>query len=340
MNLNFLKGLLIILVVVDHNEFTRSLFRDFFLGLSFHVIGFMAIPFLKPAANWRAPDFGAYIFRLYYPFLLVTCCLWVVVTVTGAAPLAERAHLLWLSLYSGNATVLKQATQMGLLWFLPSFIAIVVLRAVIEGGTQRFKLIAIAVVLAMHPCIGLVARSVENYLPLGLLPALYIIPLAYAAVALHRTLLARLPVAAAIAVAALAYVLVKAIQMRMGLYYEVGFAVVADLRSPLALLVNDLEGICGTLMLFQCARIDVRGMIESCGRNSMQLYLFHAFVALAVYKLLLRFAGHWPVAVLFAVSVTATVVFTLLLATLVMRTALLRRAIFPRSPADLALSRA
>ncbi len=138
MNLNFLKGMLIILVVVDHNEFTRGLFRDFFLGLSFHVIGFMAIPFLKPALAWHSADAGAYAARLFYPFFIVTCSLWTVVSLLGNDAWLDRMGLLGLALYSGNAEVLKAATQMGLLWFLPSFISIVFIRAFIEGaGTLR-----------------------------------------------------------------------------------------------------------------------------------------------------------------------------------------------------------
>ena len=341
MNLNVLKGLLIILVVVDHNDFSRQLIPGFLYGLTFHVVGFMTIPFLRPAHQLGSREFGDYVFRLYYPFLLVTCALWAVVTVTGTVPLAERLAALGLVLYSGNAELLKATVNMGLLWFLPSFIALVALRAAMESGGPVLKAAVLALLIALHPVIGTVARSVENYLPLGLLPALYIIPLAYAGVYLHRKLFEPLPVAPAVLVSLAAYVAVKAVQMSLALSNEVGFSAVADYTEPLALLVNDLEAVAGTLMLFQLARVRVGAifalfaMVEPCGKYSMQMYLFHAFVALGLYKALLLLVPGAPPLYLFVGSLLATIVITLGGAAIVMRTAWLKRMIFPRNVHEL-----
>ncbi|HEY0061000.1 MAG TPA: acyltransferase family protein [Telluria sp.] len=335
MNQNFLKGLLIILVVADHNEFTRSLFPEFFRGLSFHVVGFMTIPFLRPPMPVASAAFASYVLRLYYPFLLLTCALWLVVTLTAPAPLLERIGMLAAVLYSGNADLLKQVVHMGLLWFLPSFIAIVTIRNLIDVRSPRVRMVALALLLVAHLFIGLVAKSIQNFLPLGLLPALYMIPLAWAGVAVHRRWLAPAGVAAAITGTALLFVVVKLVQMQLRLDNEIGFAAVADLRTPLALLVNDLEAVCGTLMLFQIARLRVGGLVAACGKVSMQIYLFHAFVALAIYKLLMHALPDRGPALLFALSMLATVLLTLALATLVMRLPLARRLLFPRSLDDL-----
>ncbi len=335
MNLNFLKGVLIMLVIVDHNEFTRDLFPAFFKGLSFHVIGFMAIPFLKPAPRLGSADFAAYVFRLYYPFMMLACALWLLVSALGPDPWPQRLGLLAVALYSGNADILKSATHMGLLWFLPSFITIVAIRAAAESRGPALKLGVLALLLAIHPLVGAL-KGVQDYLPMGLLPALYIVPLAYAVVALHRAAFERLPAWPALAVAALGYAAVKALQMQMKLGFEVGFAEVATWETPLALLVNDLEGVLGTLMLFQLARVGVQGVFAACGRVSMQIYLFHAFVALGIYKALMLFAPGQPRALLFVVSVAATVGLTLALARLIMAWPLSRRLISPRSFAELA----
>ena len=335
MNLNFLKGLLITLVVIDHNDFTRDLFPGFFLGLSFHVIGFMAIPFLKPPARLGSADFRAYAFRLYYPFLMLTCALWLVVSLAGSGSWPARLGVLGLALYSGNADLLKIATHMGLLWFLPSFITIVAMRAAAESGGATLKACALVFAVALHPLVGL-ARPIENFLPLGLLPALYMLPLAYAVVGLHRATLARLPVWPAIVLSLLGYAAAKALQMQMQLDYEVGFAQVSTYQQPFDLLVNDLEGVLGTLMLFQLARLDIKGVFAACGRLSMQIYLFHAFVALAIYKLLMLVAAGQPRALLFVISVAATVLLTLLLARLVMGWGVSRRFIAPRNFSELA----
>lgn len=335
MNLNVLKGMLIILVIADHNEFTRSLFPAFFLGMTFHVVGFMTIPFLKPAEPVGTRRFADYAFRLYWPFLVVTCALWTVVTALGTDSIAQRLALLPLALYSGNANLLKQVTHMGLLWFLPSFISIVTLRGLIASCRPVLRWMAWLGLAACHLVIGAFALMVENYLPLGLLPALYMAPLAYAGALLQRRVLERLPLAAALALTVATFAAVKTLQMAWSLPNEVGFSMVADWRDLQAMAVNDAEAISGTLMLFQLARLPLGTLLEACGKHSMQIYLFHAFVALGLFKLLTWLAPHAPVALLFAGSLAATVLLTLALASAVMRLSWPRRALFPRAPADL-----
>lgn len=335
MNLNFLKGLLIILVIVDHNDFSRKLFPAFLLGMTFHVVGFMTIPFLKAPHKLVSAQFADYAFRLYYPFLLVTCCMWTLVTVLGQTPVMERLGMLGIVLYSGNAEALKSATQMGLLWFLPSFISVVALRSLVDNCAPVPRALALAVLLGLHFVVGTVAKPLQDYLPLGLLPAIYIVPLAYLGAALHRTVFAPASVPLATAGAMLLFALVKGMQMAMGLENEVGFAAVADFHDPLAVLVNDLEAVCGTLMLFQCARWEFKGLLELCGRYSMQIYLFHAFIALGIYKALLLLVQGSDDALLFSVSLCATVALTVLVAHGLMLRPGLRRLVFPRNMREL-----
>jgi fucose 4-O-acetylase-like acetyltransferase len=331
MNLNLLKGMLIILVVIDHNEFSRSLFPAFLLGFGFHVVGFMTIPFLKPAAPLDR-NFASYLFRQYWPFMVVASAMSVVMALaTHIAPAAQLQA--WaLALYSGNSQALKHATGMALLWFLPSFIAMVALRTLMENAAKAVKVAALALVCVVHLFIGTVAAAVQDYLPLGLLPALYVIPLAYAGVMAQRGVFGRLRPTIALALAAALFVPVKYLQMRAHLYNEVGFAIVSDYTQPHALLLNDLEAVTGVLLLFQASRLRLPRLVESCGRYSMQIYLFHAFVALAVYKTVLALGAKAPAAVLFAVSVSATVLLTLALARRVAESRLAQRFLFPRSP--------
>lgn len=335
MNLNVLKGMLIILVIADHNDFTRQLFHGFFLGLTFHVVGFMTIPFLKPAEPIGTRRFANYAFRLYWPFLLVTCGLWLIVTLIGNVPLYDRSIQLVHALYSANANLLKQVTHMGLLWFLPSFIAIVALRNLIDTMGKTARRVALIALAVIHVVIGTVALAIENFLPLGLLPALYIVPLAFIAAGIHQRWLAPMRTWKALTLTVAAFVAVKAVQMHWSLANEVGFSAVADWRDPQALLVNDLEAITGTLMLFQLARLKLGKLLDACGKYSMQMYLFHAFIALIIYKAMLLLVPDGPVIVLFVASLAATIVITLFVAAFVMRFDLLRRLIFPREPGDL-----
>lgn len=335
MNLNVLKGLLIILVVIDHNDVARMVIPAFLLGMGFHVVGFMTIPFLKSPPRIATQELADYAFRLYYPFLVLTCVLWAVVTLTGDSPLgirlAELAHVL----YSGNADLLKRTVNMGLLWFLPSFLSLVILRAALAWCAPSLRYAALAMLFAIHPFVGTFAKELQDYLPMGLIPAVYIFPLALSGAVVQRRVFERLPRYGAVLLSLSVFALIKLAQIALGMDNEIGFATVADYTTPLPLLLHDLEGISGTLMLFQIARLDWKGVIEKCGQYSMQIYLFHAFLALGIYK-----ASTWlfvqadPLP-LFIGSAVATVLATLVAAVLTMRFGPLKRLIFPRDAAEL-----
>jgi hypothetical protein len=326
MNLNLLKGILILLVMVDHNDFSRSIFPGFLYG-----VGFLTIPFLKPAPALNR-DMGAYLFRLYYPFFVMATLMAAVVGVTRHVPVAEQSALWLLTLYSGNSVVLKQTTGMALLWYLPSFIALVTLHSAIEHAGRAPKVAAIALLCVVHVFVGTVAPMLRDYVPLGLLPALYVVPLAYLGAWTQRTLFSRLSPGVALAIAVAVFVPVKYVQIQAHLYNEVGFAEVADFTAPYALLLNDLESVLGVLMLFQVCRFPLGAFLQECGRYSLQLYLFHAFVALGIYKAVLRFAPDIGSIPQFAISVAATALSTLLLARWLAGRRPVQRFVFPRSP--------
>lgn len=334
MNLNTLKGLLVLLVVVDHNDFSRSIFPGFLHGFSFHVVGFLIIPFLKPAAIW-SNDYLNYVFRLYFPFLVIaTMTALIVFVVTPVTALAQTK--LWLlALYSGNSDVLKQTTHMALLWFLPSFIALVSIYTAIQNSSRAGKATAIALLCAAHLFIGtLAATGIQRYLPLGVLPALYVVPLAYLGVLIHQKFYLPVPPLTAILISTIIFVAIKYTQMKAGLRTEIGFSEVADFSNPIGLLLNDLEAIGGVLFLFQLSRIKLGAFVDLCGKYSLQIYLFHAFVALIVYKVLLRIGAEWPVLILFASSLLITVLATAWLARLLGEHKLVKRFLFPRSPRE------
>jgi len=335
MNPNVVKGLLVLLVAVDHNDFSRSVFPGFLYGFTFHVMGFMTLPFLRPAP---LPDraFGQYLFRLYWPFFVMLSVLALAVALLTPVSPSQQLQGWALSAYSGNSNVLKQTTHMAMLWFLPSFVALVALRSGIDHIGRGGKLLAVVALCALHPLIGIAPERIENYLPLGLLPALYMVPLALAIVWGHVHLLAKLPRLAGLALTVLVYALVKSLQMRAHLYNEVGFSLVADYTAPLALLINDLEAVTGVWMVFQLGRFNLGSLIETAGRYSLQVYLFHAFIAALIYKVLIKTMSETPVVVLFCVSFALTAVLATLLGRFLAEQRTIRRLLFPRTTTELA----
>jgi hypothetical protein len=336
MNPNVVKGLLVLLVVVDHNDFSRSVFPGFLYGLSFHVVGFMTLPFLRPAPTLDR-QFGQYLFRLYYPFIVAASALaFVIALLTPVSPL-EQAGRWVLTLYSGNSEVVKETTGMAMLWFLPSFVALVALRTMLDHIGRVGKLGAILALCAIHPLIGVAPERIENYLPLGLLPALYMVPLALAAAWGHERLM-KLPRAPSLALTLLVYALVKSVQMEAHLYYEVGFAIVATYTQPFALLINDLESLTGVWMVFQLGRFALSPLVETAGKYSLQVYLFHAVIAALIYKLLIGSVGNLPAVALFCVSFALTAVLVTLVARFLAEQDTIKRLLFPRTTTELAVA--
>lgn len=334
MNQNIVKGLLILTVIIDHNEFSRSLFPGFLLGMSFHVAAFMTMPFLRPALPLGNRASWEYVFRLYFPFLWITLGMALLVTFLSGAPLAARLERTILTLYSGNFWILKETTQMGLLWFLPSFISLILLRAVIEAGNSAWKLAMLLLATAVHGLLGPLAAAWQDYLPLGVLPALYMVPIAYLTIWLQQKWLVAMPRGLALAAALLAFGAIKIVQVQWHLENEIGAMTVASFSQWPALLVNDLEALCGTLVLFQAGRWPVSRWLESCGQFSLQIYMFHAFVALVLYKITLRLLPAPAPAPAFLLTVGLTAGLTLFLSRRLMRSRL-APLLFPRSPASL-----
>jgi len=334
MNLNVLKGLLILFVILDHNDFARSVIADFLRGMSFHVVGFLAIPFLREAMPPASRRSLTYVFRLYYPFLLLTLATGLVVTVMTAAPAGERLQVMALALYNGNFYSLKAAANMGLLWYLPSFISLVLLYGVIEAQGRYGKAGVLVLLLLLHGALGPLAARIQDYVPLGLLPALYAIPLCYGVVQLHRRIYERLPVHLAVLLATLCFALVKWLQVHWRLHFELGAMEGAGYDAVHHMLVNDLEGVTGALLLFQVSRLHPGKVVAAFGEVSLQVYLMHAFVALAVAKALIHSRVLEQPVFLLAASFLLTAGLTLIAARMLMASPL-KRWLFPRDPAEL-----
>jgi hypothetical protein len=336
MNPNVLKGLLIILVILDHNDFARSVIPGFLRAFSFHVVGFMALPFLRDTMRPFTAQFAQYTFRLYYPFALVTCALSVAAWIAAGTPASAQIQSTVLALYSGNWKVLDQTTGLALLWFLPSLISLLFLRALIESLPRYAGAMLLAMACVAHFFVGKISPAAQAYFPMGLLPAIYVLPLAYVIASIHKGVLARVPTWLAISCTLALFVAVKLVQMRMNLTNEIGFLQVASYTRPWNVLVNDLEAVTGSVMMFQLARALDSKLVATCGQYSMQVYLIHAFVAAAIYKLLGLLPAGSPL-LAFPLSLALTVVLSAALVTFLLRFSVVRRFVFPRSTHDLAL---
>ena len=61
------KGLLIIIVVMDHNDLMRALAPDLFKPLTFHVLGILALSFILPLKAASLQFFRDRLIRYFSP---------------------------------------------------------------------------------------------------------------------------------------------------------------------------------------------------------------------------------------------------------------------------------
>ncbi|MBX9870273.1 MAG: hypothetical protein K2X63_10770, partial [Burkholderiaceae bacterium] len=183
----------------------------------------------------------------------------------------------------------------------------------------------------IHPLIGLLPFSMQVFVPLGLLPALYAMPLVILLIIFQRQVYEKLQAPQAIFLSVLLFSAMKYLQIQMNLTQELGFVDVASYQNWRALLVNDLEGMFGVLMLFQLARYDLSTLINACGKYSLQLYLFHAFIALVIYRLLEKYLSGTHTGFLLLLSMLTTIVISLGFVTQLMKINRVQNLLFPKN---------
>jgi hypothetical protein len=330
MNQNIAKGLLIILVIFDHNEYAHRLLPEFLSGFTFHVLGFFSLPFLRQAEMLNLAAIKRMFYSYLFPYIWMVCGLALITsTLQHTFTIAAVTRTLH-AIYSGDALTLKAATQMSLLWFLPSFFSLMFLRGLFTVISERARYIIFFAIFSLHFWLGFVPAEYRAYFPLGILAALYSLPNIALVVFLNESLLKKLNPSLALILIIVSFTLIKWVQIRWGLYQELGFLELASFRNPLDLLVNDAEAILGALLVFQLARFSLGEWIALCGKFSLQIYLFHAFFAFAIYKLSLAFM-HTDTMSLLVLSIALTVTLTTLSVQYVFKYPTIRRICFPKS---------
>lgn len=330
MNQNSLKGLLIILVMFDHNEYAHQLFPEFLRGFSFHVLGFLALPFLREADSINAPRLKKMFFSYLYPFLWFAGGMSIINLFFKLRFSSDDLSQMLLTLYSANAILLKTATGMSLLWFLPSFFSLMLMRGLLTHRENWLRSIALLGLFSLHPLISLLPLSTQVFIPLGLLPAMYAMPLVLTLTVFQQQIYEKLQRLHAIFLSVLLFSCIKYLQIQMNLTQELGFVDVANYQNWRALCINDLEGIFGVLMLFQLARYDLSTLINACGKYSLQLYLFHAFIALVIYRLLEKYLAGTHIGFLLLLSMFTTVVISLGFVKQIMKIKHVQNFLFPK----------
>ena len=262
------KGLLVTLVALGHCVQAQLMWPWLFAGglYDFHVIAFLLLPFLRPAAPFSSRALADRAVRYLVPFAvfaLASCALWHVVFHPAAGWLA-----LGKALVLGDVHALMAGVGFTFLWFMPALLALTLLRSAIAATSVRMRVLLISAVLAAH----VVLRLARVPLPLNPLPALYVLPLGWAFAALmpqprSRWLWLALAVAGAVWTD------------HLGDHINVASLQVPDWRRMDLVVLHDVYAIAATLAVVQFGRVLARiRPLVALGRYSLVVFLSHQFV--------------------------------------------------------------
>lgn len=331
MNVNIVKAYLILLVIIDHNDMSRSYIGSFLDGFTFHVVGFFSLYYMNQ--EYDKQSFRSLLFkqgvRYLYPYLFFVITLSFVVYLTGFFELSAHAWTTLQALFTGNYLLLKQSTNMYLLWFLPAFVSFVFLEKSYKTYAAKFPIKMFLCLLALFLYIPFVPDFIQSALPLGVLTACYILLLTVVIKYLYLGLISKLDVYLSIALVLLVFIFIKAIQIQLNLIQEVGFLQVTSIEEPIPLIVNALESVVGVLLVYVVSSVNFGRFMEWMGKYSLQVYLFHAFIALFVYKVLSTFFNDLSLYV-WLISIMGTALISTIISLKAMNNRVLLRYLFPK----------
>lgn len=175
------KGLLILLIAIGHNSIlTRHIPHLFSILYTFHVFAFFFLAFLRPAPHFgpRMAITGAIRYLVPYLWFAVTSGLLFWLMYRRADPAQVVLSDLLTAAAIGSANLLDKATGFQLFWFLPAFFSLYCLRSGLASTSNKSATIFSLLAVAVHLIVGASPKSVKDFVPMGVLIALYIYPLA------------------------------------------------------------------------------------------------------------------------------------------------------------------
>ena len=283
-NFDVVKAVLIMMVVLDHNNYVREYFYGFFLTLNFHVIGFLVLPFLRQPQRISVDYFLNRFARYYIPFLTFYFIAFIIYNYFVNSSPGNIFDFL-LAAYSGDPRLLKEVAGFTMLWFLPTLFGVVILLAFLESVPVKLKMVIMAALAVSHGLIGMVEKTFLVYLPFGASVVIYIFLLG----ALFRKLYCYVDRIWFLLLSVIVFIGSSYLLLVWGVPVEVGKTQVANCLDIKQLIFQAITGLFGVLSVV-AASSWMSGMksLTLIGRHSLLIYLVHPFIYYALDLLISR----------------------------------------------------
>lgn len=289
---NWLKGILIIIVLADHNNFLRQVSTDFFRPLTFHVIGFLLL-------NFYGSYFSHKSFRIFFiersirylwPFFIFYFLYALVSNFANQITFTWKDYLLGMMI--GSFTTVKQGCGGAFMWFLPALLSFSIFVKLISylNLTAIFLLFILSTVL--HIFMGDINELFKTLQPFGIGVSLYLAPISIIFFLIQFSIGMKIPYGSRYTILVLFIVAVvcHSILTMDRVNIEVGALWVPSSSEIGSIIVNIISNVVALLFLWMLAYKNYRPLssfTQMIGKNSLFIYLVHPFL-LAVYTQLIN----------------------------------------------------
>lgn len=290
---NWIKGILILLVIADHNNYFRLISEDVFRPFTVHVTGFFVLAFsgafnsktsLKQFAFERLVRYG-WPFIIFYSFYALGSKL------TGASSITPLSYSIGLLI--GSFELVKQGCGGAFMWFLPALLGFSLVVKVLASASYRSLGFILLVSFLFHVFIAYLPGIFKTYFPLGLGIAIYLIPIVVAFYFLQNIRYFQTLSASASGIlffggtALLSYIVL--VNGRINI--EVGALSAPPLERYGLIAANFITNLCALIFIWALAlkAADKRGInsaLSSVGAHSLSIYLLHPFFFVIAYALI------------------------------------------------------
>jgi len=279
------KGILIVLVVMDHNDWFRQLAPQVFGPLTFHVLGFffLAFSFGKKTLTYQffLDRIARYMVPYWWTLALTTLAFsWVFQSQVNGHAVIENFVVAALI---GSASMVKTSSGLFMLWFLPCLFGLTCLLAVHDSQTsQRVRAAVWSSAIAVHFSLPYLTGIWMSWVPFGLVIASYVF---FPGLIWRQLMLLRLPHYSGL-LAFFVFLICYGSLATAKVHIEVGTLEIMALKNPLFMFLNFVSVFSAMLTLVWAA--DYFGSLrwlEALGENSMLIYLIHPACYLVLSRL-------------------------------------------------------
>jgi len=285
-DIDVVKGVLILAVVAGHNTLISLGAEDFRRYLySFHVIGFLFLPFLFPAPvfDQRAviDRFVRYMTPFFFMYTLSAILFF-------SFEIKESSFLSWLADYSiglvvGSARLVDKASGFQLFWFLPTLLSLAIMRSLLGLAPKRTQKATLIGLIILHGAIGALPLSLKNYIPFGLLIVAYVWPLA---------LLSEFIIKASSTnkwvtwFALVVFIITSAAILFSDTSVNLAILKLYSYKEFHLLALHDANAISAFVSLVGLSRgFPLSTIWKALGKYSLEIYLFHSLIYQAILRL-------------------------------------------------------